>query len=127
MLSLALTRRANMACKCSDYSSGMLREPVTFERMTRASDGAGGFTETWATITGAPTRAMVSAMSGSERWQSQRSAATSTHKIVTRYYDGLTEVDRVVIRSRAYNIRFVNNVDLADRWLEITAEVGVAL
>jgi SPP1 family predicted phage head-tail adaptor len=105
----------------------MLREPITVERMTRTPDGAGGFTEAWAAVSGAPTRAMVKAMSGGERWASDRVEATSTHRIVTRYVDGLLESDRIIIRSRSYNIRFINNVDFDDKFLEITAEAGVAV
>jgi hypothetical protein len=44
-----------------------------------------------------------------------------------RHNAGLTEVDRVVIRGRAYNIRFIDNMEMADKWLYITAEVGVAV
>lgn len=112
---------------CCKYSAGMLREPVTFQRKTRTADGAGGFTEAWATISGAPTRCMVKPMSGGERYASQRVEATATHRIVTRYHAGLTETDRAVIRGREYQIRFVNNLDFDDRWLEISAQVGVAV
>ena len=114
-------------CCGSKYSAGQLREPVTFQRLTRTTDGAGGFTEAWAAISGAPARAMVKPMSGGERWASQRLEATSTHKIVVRYCADLTEVDRAVIRGRAYQVRFINNVDFDDKWLEISAEVGVAV
>tara|TARA_R110000851_G_scaffold64848_3_gene147455 strand:- start:425 stop:769 length:345 start_codon:yes stop_codon:yes gene_type:complete len=113
--------------KCCDMKAGMLKEAVAFQRVTREADGAGGFTETWAAIVGTPTRAHVKAMSGGERFQSQRTEATSTHKIVVRYNAALTAVDRVVIRERAYNIRFIDNMEFADKWLYITAEVGVAV
>lgn len=112
--------------KCCDVSAGMLREPVTFERSAKVSDGAGGFTETWGAISGASTRAYVKAMSGSERWASDRTEARSSWRIVVRYFSGLLESDRVVIRGRSYNIRFVNNVELRDRWLEIDLALGVA-
>lgn len=112
---------------CCKYSAGMLREPVTFQRKARTADGAGGFTEAWAAIAGAPTRCMVKPMSGGERWASQRLEATATHKLVTRYSADLNAGDRAVIRGRAYNLRLVSNVDFADRWLEITADVGVAV
>jgi len=113
--------------KCCKMNSGMLKEPVQFERKTRTSDGAGGFTETWAAISGAPTRCSVKAMSGSERWASQRVEATSTHKITIRYTSDLTEVDRAVIRGRIYNIRFIDNLDFADKWLEVRVNLGVAV
>lgn len=54
--------------KCCDINSGMLREPVTFQRQTRTTDGAGGQTQTWATISGSPSRAYVTSASGSERY-----------------------------------------------------------
>jgi hypothetical protein len=31
------------------------------------------------------------------------------------------------VRGRAYQVRFINNVDFDDKWLEISAEVGVAV
>jgi SPP1 family predicted phage head-tail adaptor len=104
----------------------MMREPVQFQRLTRTSDGAGGYTEAWAAVSGAPVRAMVKAMSGRERWSSQRIEASSTHRVVVRYFDGLREGDRVEIRGEVGNLRFVNNVGYADRWLEIDVEMGVA-
>lgn len=112
--------------KCCKYTAGMLREPVTFERKTQTPDGGGGFTETWSAISAAPDRAFVKPLSGRERWASQRVEATASHMIVVRYFADLTEVDRVVIRDRPYQIRFINNVDFDDKWLEISAEAGVA-
>lgn len=111
---------------CSKYSARDLREPVTFERLTRTSDGAGGYTEAWAAISGAPDRGMVKALSGRERWSSQRLEGVASHRVVVRYFDGLTEADRVTIRNRPCQIRFVNNVDYADRWMELDVEMGAA-
>jgi SPP1 family predicted phage head-tail adaptor len=107
--------------------SGMLKEAVAFQRLTGMTDGAGGFTEAWAAIPATPTRGHVKAMSGGERWHSDRVEASSTHKIVVRYNSSLTTKDRVVIRGLAYNIRFIDNMEMADKWLYITAEVGVAV
>jgi SPP1 family predicted phage head-tail adaptor len=103
-----------------------MREPVTFERLTRTDDGAGGFTNAWTTISGAPVRGMVKPLSGRERWASQRIEATANYRVVVRYFSGLTEADRVVIRGRPCQVRFVANVDMADRWLEIDVEMGAA-
>jgi len=115
-----------MVCKCDKYNAGMLKEAVVFQRAAKVSDGAGGFTEAWADIAGAPTRASVKALSGGERYASERIEATSKWRIVVRYSPGILESDRVRIRNRAYNIRFINNLDLADRWLEIDLDGGVA-
>lgn len=115
-----------MVTCCSKYKATDLNEPVTFERVTQTPDGAGGFTEAWATISGAPTRAMVKPMSGREVWASMRVEARSTVMVVTRYFAGLKEGDRVVIGGENHNIRYIRDVDLAKRWLEINAEGGVA-
>ena len=113
--------------KCCDMSSGKLREPVTFQRADKVSDGAGGWTETWAAIAGASDRAFAKALSGSERFASDRTEATTKWRIVVRYFPDLWESDRVMMRGRAYNIRFVNNVELRDQWLEIDLDGGVAV
>ena len=116
-----------MTCKCDSLSAAMLSEPVTFQRSVKTPDGAGGFTETWGTLAGAPTFAHAKYLSGSERWANARTEATSKIKATTRYFDGLLESDAVVIRSRRCNIRFINNVEFKDRWLEIELGEGVAV
>lgn len=113
--------------KCCDYNAGMLREPVTFERATRESDGSGGYSEVWKPLAGASDRAHVKSLSGFERFASERVEAGVKVRIVVRYFSGLLENDRVKIRDRAYNIRFVNNVEWRDRWLEIDLDGGVAV
>lgn len=112
--------------KCCDVNTGMLREPVTFQRMTRTSDGAGGQTQTWATVSGAPTRAYVRTASGSERYAHDRVEAIVRLKLVTRYNASLTEADRVLIRGRAHNIKLLNNLEFRNQWLEISVDGGVA-
>ena len=111
---------------CDKYNAGMLTEAVVFQRATNVSDGAGGVTERWAAIAGAPIHAFIKALSGGERYASERIEATSKWRIAVRYFPGILESDRVQIRDRAYNIRFINNVELADRWLEIDLDGGVA-
>jgi SPP1 family predicted phage head-tail adaptor len=112
--------------RCCDINSGMLREPVTFQRQTRTTDGAGGQTQTWAAISGSPSRAYVTAASGSERYLHDRVEATVRLKLVTRYNSGLLESDRVLIRNKAHNIRFIKNVEFRNQWLEILVDGGVA-
>jgi SPP1 family predicted phage head-tail adaptor len=111
---------------CCKYTAGMLKEVVSFQRVTRVSDGAGGWTETWAAISGAPTRAMARSLSGGETFRFDRMDATVRMMIVTRYTTLLKEADRVLIRGRAHNIRYINNVDFANNWLEIAVDGGVA-
>ena len=113
---------------CCDYSAGMLREAVAFQRGTIASDGAGGSSEgTPQTIPDAPTRAHVTAASGREVMRAERVDAEARYKITVRYFAGLLESDTVLIRGRRHNIVWINNVEFADRWLEIIADGGVAV
>ena len=116
-----------MAACCSKYNARMLSEPVEFQQRTQVSDGAGGFSETWAAVPGAPTRAYVRQLSSGEQWASQRTEGRSSHMIVVRYNAAVNETMRAVIRGREYNLEPPNNVELADRWLEIKARLGVAL
>lgn len=112
--------------KCCDLNSGKLKEPVTFQRKTLTSDGAGGMTQTWTTISAAPTRAYVLPVSGSERYASDRVEATVRLRLVVRYTSGLLESDRVQIRNKVHNIRFIDNIEFANKWLQIDVDGGVA-
>jgi SPP1 family predicted phage head-tail adaptor len=112
---------------CCKYTAGMLTEAVLFQRETLVADGVGGSTSVWATIAGAPSRGSIKALSGSERWASARVEATASYRIAVRYFSGIAERDRTVVRGVAYNIRFVNNVDFANKWLEIDLSGGVAV
>lgn len=114
-------------CGPSKHSARDLRETVAFERKTRTSDGAGGFVSGWTAVSGAPTRAKVVAVSGSERFQSDRVEASTRFRIVVRYFSGLLDSDSIVHRGRRYNIRFINNVDFMDDWLELSVDGGVAV
>lgn len=113
--------------KCCDLNSGKLKEPVTFQRKTLTSDGAGGMTQSWATVSGAPTRAYVVPVSGSERYASDRVEATVRLRLVVRYTTALRETDRVQIRNKIHNIRFIDNLEFANKWLQIDVDGGVAV
>ena len=113
--------------KCCTYTAGMLREPVTFQREALTSDGIGGSSKAWGTIAGAPTRAMARMLSGFERAQADRTDASVKVRLVVRYWAGLREADSALIRGKRHNIRAINNVDFADKWLEIDLDGGVAV
>lgn len=110
--------------KCCDMTAGMLRTPVTFQRRTRVSDGAGGATETWAAISGASNRAHVKSLSGHERYASDRVEARAQLRVVVRYFSGLRERDRVLIDGKAHNIAFIDNIEFRNRWLALDVEGG---
>lgn len=115
-----------MLC-CSEYKASMLRTAVEFQRETTTSDGMGGVTTSWAAISDSPNRAHVKALSGSERYASDRVEATARLRVVVRYFDGLTEKDAIEIDGRRHNIRFINNLEFRNQWLVIDVDQGVAV
>ena len=112
--------------KCCDMHAGKLRTPVVFERGVKTSDGAGGHTIVWDALADSAQWAFVKALSGSERHASERVEAMTKWRIVVRYFSGLKESDRVVMRGENFNIRFIDNVELRDQWLRIDLAGGVA-
>lgn len=111
--------------KCCQYNAGQLRTTCQFQRKTRVPDGKGGWAETWANLAGAATRGHFKALSGSERFSSQRAEATTRNRLVVRYFAGLTDEDRVVVGGRRYDVTFINNVELRNLWMEIDLSGGV--
>ena len=67
--------------KCCDIHAGKLRSKVTIQRKTNTPDGAGGWTEVWATA-GQPF-AMWKALSGSEKIGSNTKAALTRLKALS--------------------------------------------
>lgn len=103
----------------------MLRDAVSFERLTQVRQPSGGFSDQWAVISGAPRRGMFKPLSGGEVWQAQRQSAESRNRLVVRYSSGITAADRVTVRGRVYSITYVPDADARDRWLEIDLAGGV--
>lgn len=116
-----------MACVCDKYHAGMMTQPVSFERATTTDSGRGGYTESWGGVAGASTFGHMKALSGSERWASGRTEAVAKFKLVVRFFDGLVESDSVVFKNRRHNIRFINNIEFKDLWLEIDLDGGAAV
>lgn len=112
--------------KCCTYTAGQLRNVVTIQAKTRTPDGMGGFTETWAQVSGAPTRAMITAAPGSERWGFMRQVPGNTYKMVTRFFSGATAAQRVLCGGKEYAVLGVVDPDLRSDWLEWRLSDGVA-
>lgn len=107
--------------------ANLLWDTASFERMARVSDGAGGYTHTWSAIAGLGAVSVgLMAMSGNERWQSQRIEATSMWRMWCKGADAVTEADSVVIGGRRYQIRFVNDVEKRGIWQVMDLGEGVA-
>jgi head-tail adaptor len=103
----------------------MLREVVSIEAKTRTADGMGGFTVAWAAVYGAPTRAMISAAPGSERWGYMRQTPGNSYKMITRHFDGATAAQRVIWKTKEYGVLGVVDPDGRGDWLEWRLSDGV--
>jgi len=110
--------------KCCDITAGMLREPITIQRKMAASDGMGGQAIQWVSLS--TTRAYVKPLSGREALQAMQLQASVTHRIMIRYRSDLTTADRILMRGKPLQIRAIINVEMRNRWLELSCDEGVA-
>ena len=114
--------------KCCDINAGKLRSKVTIQRKTNTPDGAGGWTEVWATA-GQPF-AMWKALSGSEKWQAMRVSPQNRVRLITRFKDDgngapfYSGADRVKYKGRTYSIESVIDIEDRKKWLEIMIVEG---
>lgn len=107
------------------YRTGELTERITFYREQSVSDGMGGTTAGWISL--GPVWALVRPMSGGERERAQRVSAESNYLIVVRNRADLTEKDIAEWRGRRLNLRFIKYRGPRALFLEIEAEMGVAV
>jgi len=110
--------------KCCDLTAGQLREPLTIQRKFAVSDGIGGQTISWITL--GSTRGDVRPVSGREALQAMQLQASVTHRIYIRYRSDITAADRLTMRGQPLQIRSVVNIEMRNRWLELSCDSGVA-
>lgn len=89
--------------------AGKLDQAITIQSVMLADDGMGSPTETWATVTGAPTWAEVMPLRGLERIEAAKVEASTTVKLRIRRFASLTTANRVLHGSRTYNIRAIED------------------
>jgi SPP1 family predicted phage head-tail adaptor len=111
--------------KCCELYSGRLRQSIIVQREVSTSDGLGGHTNLWGTVT--QLKAFINPTTGGERYTSQRLEAKITHKVYVRFTDLIKTSDRINFNGRLMQIRAIINLEERNRWLEIHAEEGVAI
>jgi SPP1 family predicted phage head-tail adaptor len=103
--------------------SGELRHTVTVQALTETNTG-GYLGQTYATV--GTVRAMVQPMSGAERGGADELTGESTHRIIMRREDGLTDGltrrHRLLFEGRALDIVDVQNVIERDHKLVVMAK-----
>lgn len=106
------------------YQIGELDQRITIQREVRGDDGMGGSDLTWETV--AEVWAHVRPMSGRELERAHKVGAETMYLVVIRNRPDVDESCIILWRGKRLNIR---TVKLRPRslWLEMDAEMGVAL
>ena len=88
--------------KCA-YLPATFKKRVIVHRPERASDGQGGFSETWT-----PTAAVscsLEPVKGYERFQAMQLATPISHKLVMRFNPAVTTDTRLVLGTRVFAVK----------------------
>lgn len=110
--------------KCCEMTAGKLRSVAVLSRRDDVVLPGGSREKVYQEY--ATVRCQLISASGREVQYADRLDAQTSNRMVMRYRDYVTESDRVEIDGRTYNIRFINNVEQRNRWLEIVLDGGVA-
>lgn len=113
-----------MSLKCCDITAGKLKNRIELQELIIVEDGAGGNTRTWRTVQ--KVWAYLYQTSGSERYQQDRLTAIANFRATIRYRADVSPVNRIVFQGKAYQIRSVDNLEFANKYLDLSLESGVA-
>lgn len=109
--------------KCCDITPGMLNRSIEIQSLSVTPNDTGGFSEVWTTLLN--TWAKIKNASGTELIHADQLGAVAFSDFTIRYRSDLTETMRIVYRGTNFQIRHINNIEEADKWLIIKAERGV--
>lgn len=90
------------------------------QRKTETSDGMGGFTSIWYNV--ANLRGTLTIVERNEKFISDSTRIKSTHYFMTKYKAELsiTEKDRLAFGTDIFEITFVDNISMQNRFWEIS-------
>lgn len=104
--------------------AGSLRHTVAVQQATETGDGMGGFSTSWANVTGmGAIPAAIWPLKSAERLDSMKLEEQVTHKIRIRYRSGITAKMRIYWSDTAktFNIVSIINPDERNILLEMLA------
>ena len=101
-----------------------LNRKVDLYRLEKTPTPTGGFTQSWVKV--ASLWASIKNMSGTELVHADQLGATSYSDFTIRYRSNINETMKFVYRGTDYQIRHINNLEEADKWLVVKAEKGVS-
>lgn len=104
--------------------AGRLKHRIEFQKQERTPDGLGGASVTWVTF--ATARAALRHQRGNEELQHDQIQSPASVIFDIRPRTDLQEGHRIIYNGRAYNIRYIPDLEPRTRLLSIEAERGVA-
>lgn len=97
-------------------------EYATVESITETTDGAGGYTDAWATRVGI--WCMVETVSGGESVIAGRLEHSEGLVLTTHYNSEIVDTDRINLDSEYYKITRIEDVDRKHEFMKIYIETG---
>ena len=105
-------------------SIGRLRYQVDLQSATNTRDSGGGLSQSFNSVS--KIFADIRPQSGDETFRQGKMQEKLTHNIIIRFKTGVTTSQRIVYKSRVFNIRSIINVDERDRFLMLKCVEGEA-
>ena len=109
--------------KCCDITPSSLNRKVEIQSLTVTPTDTGGFTQSWSLL--ATSWAKIKNASGTELIHADQLGAVAFSDFTIRYRSDLNESMRILYRGTYFQIRHINNIEEADKFLIIKAERGV--
>lgn len=110
--------------KCCDITTSQLNRKIELYKLEKTATATGGFTQAWSLV--ATVWAKIKNTSGTELIRADQLGATAFSDFTIRYRTNINESMKIVYRGTDYQIRHINNIDEADKWLVVKAERGVS-
>ena len=103
---------------------GLMRQRVDVKNPTRASDGQGGYVDTFASASPATVWALIEPATANviERQIANTIEAPISHLITIRYHAGVTTKTQLSTASATYAVRGLQNVELRNQFLLLACE-----
>lgn len=102
---------------------GDLREVISIQERSETSDNMGGFTETWANVSGmGSVRAAIWPISANELLRSEQQQFNISHRIRIWYRDGINSNMKIIHGTRTFNIKSIINLKEQNRIIEMLCE-----
>jgi SPP1 family predicted phage head-tail adaptor len=103
--------------------SGKLRHLITFNTYSTTTDAVSNESVEVYTTVSPPVWAEIRPMAGRELLNAQEIVGDSTHKIRVRYIAGVSRKDQITYNGDTYAIDSINNTDMRNVELVLTAHV----